>query len=302
MKLLRNPGLPIGLLLVLAFAGCSGSGTDRGAPPATAEETVKWVAAGLSDNDPTVVWDALPASYQADVVALLHEFAGKVDREVWEKSVSVLQGFSGVLGSKKEYWLNSNALPDDFRDAEVEAGWDSMVGFMDTLFHSELSDLDALQELDVRRFLAGTGASLLEQGRALTALSPEAQADVGWNKLSQLAATKVGEADGVVTVKIEIPGENPSELGFIQVEERWVPQEMADDWTEDVAWMRESLAEMDPAASGQNTTQIKMFLSMLEGFIAQLDAAGSQEEFDRTLSEGGAPLLFGAMMMGAEAE
>ena len=302
MKFVRIPGLSIVLLGALALLGCSGGAVDRGAPPATAEETVKWVADGLAANDPTVVWDALPASYQADVSSILHEFAGKVDPGVWNQSVGVLQQFSGVLRDKKEYWLNSSVLPEEIKDPEVAANWDAMVGFMDTLFGSELADVEALKSLDLRQFLAGTGNRLMEQGNSLTALSPDAQEDVGWNKLSQLTATKLQEEDGIVTVKVEVPDETPREMPFIRLEERWVPKEMADDWPTDMAELRETVARMDPAASGQSTTQIKMFLSMLEGFLGQIDAAGSQEEFDRTLTEGGAPLLFGAMMMGQGAE
>ena len=91
-------------------------------------------------------------------------------------------------------------------------------------------------------------------------------------------------------------------MPFIRVEERWVPREMADEWPGDMAELRETVAKMAPAAAGQSTTQIKMFLSMLEGFLGQLEAAGSQGEFDRTLTEGTAPLFFGAMMMGQGTE
>lgn len=302
MKFVRSSGLSIGLLALIALVACSGEGAGGGEPPATAEETVKWIADGLAANDPTVVWDALPASYQAELSAILHEFGGKVDPGVWNQSVGVLQQFSAVLRDKKEYWLNSSALPDDFKADDVVAGWDSMVGFMDTLFGSELADVETLKSLDVRDFMAGTGSRLMEQGYALTALSSEAQEDVGWNKISQLTATKVSEENGAVTVKIELPDETPTDLAFIRVEERWIPKDMADEWPGDMAGLRENLAKMDPAASGQSTTQIKMFLSMLEGFLGQLESAGSQEEFDQRLTEGAAPLLLGAMMMGQGTE
>ena len=302
MKIVRETGLVIGAAIALTLAGCAMEGVGRGAPPATAEGTVEWVAAGLAENDPTVVWDALPASYQQDVSTILHEFAEKVDAEVWNGSVSVLRKTADVLRDKKEFLLNGSVLPDDLKNDDVAANWDSMVGFLDSFLHSELSEVETLKTLDVRKFLAGSGAKLMAEGQTLTSLSSDEMQDVGWNKLSQLTATKVGEANGIVTVRMEIPNEEPEERPFIQVEERWVPKDMADEWAGDMAELREGLAKMDSETAGQNTTQITMFLSMFEGLLDQLDAADTQEQFDRTLKEGFGPLLFGAMMMGSGPE
>jgi hypothetical protein len=299
MKIVRVPGLVIVALAALSLMGCSMEGSGPATPPPTAEETVEWVAAGLAENDPTVVWDALPASYQQDVSSILHEFAGKVDAEVWDRSVSVLRKTTGVLRNKKDFLLNGSVLPDDLKSDDVTANWDPMVGFLDSLVHSELSEMDTLMTLDVREFLAGSGSELMAEGQTLTALSPDEMEDVGWNKLSELTATKVGEESGVVTVRIEIPDEEPEELAFVQVEERWIPKDMADEWPDDMAELREGLAEMGSDSSGQSSTQITMMLSMLEGLLDQLDAADTQEQFDTTLKEGFGPLLFGAMMMGS---
>ena len=84
--------------VVVAAVGC-------GQTNVSPDQTVKNVAQGIVDKKPQVLWEYLPKSYQKDVTDLIHEFAGKMDKELWTKGFTIAQKATRVLQEKKEFIL-----------------------------------------------------------------------------------------------------------------------------------------------------------------------------------------------------
>ena len=81
------------------------------------------------------------------------------------------------------------------------------------------------------------------------------------------------------------------------MEDRWVPQEMADEWTTQMAEARAKLEAINPAQMEQQKPQILSVFAMIDGVLTQIDAAQTQEQFDQALQGAMMPMM-GLMMMG----
>ena len=63
------------------------------------------VVNGLGENQPQVIWQALPASYQNDVSGLVREFAGQMQDSLWDQIFEALTKLTRVLDEKKQFVL-----------------------------------------------------------------------------------------------------------------------------------------------------------------------------------------------------
>jgi hypothetical protein len=288
--------LALGLIILVGF-GCA-----KPSPFATPDGAVLHVSQKLQEDRPEVLWEALPPSYQKDVTDLTHEFATKMDAELYAKVVTILQKTVNILKTKKEIILGSSLISAAPVDMEkLTQKWDAVVAFLETLVNCELSDLEQLKTIDYHKFLSGTGHQLAVQANQLSDLIPH-EYEKGYKEI--LAGVQVEvisqEAESAV-IKVTVPDEPPEELEMVLVEERWLPKEMADDWQKEIAKAREELAGWDEQKIAEGKMQAMMFLGMAEAFLDQLAQVSTSEELDQTIGGlmGG---MFGGMAGGMPGE
>jgi len=282
----------LGVLTIIT--ACGGSATAG--IPSTPDGTVKYVSEQLADGHPEVLWDALPASYREDITGLTHDFASKMDAQVWDKSFSVLGKFVGLLRDKKDLFFQTSLMASagDKKD-EIEENWDTAVSVLDKLTQSDLSSLEKLQALDWKAFLSTTGGDLMRLAEQASAETGEDTYKTEFLAKIQGLKVEVKESSGDhATLVMTAPDEDPEDLEMVRVDGRWIPAELAEDWKEDVADARKKLAELTPEAMAQQKMQYMMFLGMAEGMIDQLATAQTAEELEKML--GG---IFGQFMGGA---
>ena len=143
-------------------------------------------------NQPQVLWEHLPKSYQKDVSDLIHEFAGKMDNELWTKGFTLTQKATKVLKEKKEFILANPMLSSGgVNTAKASQNWDVVISFLSTAVNSEISDLESLRALDVQEFLAGTGATLMQQATAISTLTNDDRFNAELGKFKNLKVTVV---------------------------------------------------------------------------------------------------------------
>jgi len=131
--------------------------------PSTPDGTVKYVASKLADGNPEVIWEALPDRYRTDINDITHQFADKMDPEVWDKTFAVTRKAATVLQDKKDLFLGSQmmAMAQDKQD-EIAENWDTVALVLSTLASSDLGNLDALKTIDWGTFMATTGKQLMK--------------------------------------------------------------------------------------------------------------------------------------------
>ena len=292
-------GLCLGLLILpTLFIGCSRNRTPP--VPETADQAVLQITEGLADGRPQVVWHALPASYQQDVTELIHDFGGKMDAEVWNRSFGVMQKLTRVLDDKREYILDHPMLTSKIDDRKkADEVWDAVIGMLETLTESELADLDRVKKLDVERFLSGTGAELADHFKELEALAPNQASAGSLFGLSDARATLISSEGDRARLRVEVPGKPATEEDYVRVEGKWIPAKMATEWDRTVAEARAKLAGFSGDEMRQNKQTYLMQLSMVEGALDQLLATESAAQFQTAVS-GLVGMAMGAVMAQAQ--
>ena len=270
-------------ILCVSLIGCAKGGDTTAAGPKipdTADGTIKAVATQLADSHPEILWEALPASYRADINELTATFAQKMDPQLYDRTMAVMNRAVQVLQEKKEIILQSETMAMTPGDAEEKAqAVGSALAMAQTFLDSEITTLQGLGAVNWENFLATTGASLMQQVSAF-------QMEEGTNPMDELRALQVETLESsaeTAKVRITAGDEEPEEVEMVRVEERWVPAEMAEEWPDMMANARQKLEEMTPENMQQVKGQALMGLAMAEGLIEQVAAVDSVEQFDEQI-------------------
>jgi len=270
----------VGVILALTATGCGGDDGARAAEPAaTADEAVKRISEGLADGHPEVLWHALPESYQRDVTELVHEAAGKMDGELWNKSFSVVRKISRVLTEKREFIVEHPMIAGQIK-GDTEEGWDALAEMVDVIASSDLADLDDVKTLDIERFLSETGGELMESLADASALTPEDSYNKAMKDLRATKVTVVSSSGETAVVKTEMPGQPVKEEEYVRVEGKWLPKTLVDEWPAKMAEMKAGVAAFSGDDMQENKQTVLMQLSMVEGALDQLLAAQTAAEFN----------------------
>ena len=248
------------------------------------------VVNGLGENQPQVIWQALPASYQNDISGLVREFAGQMQDSLWDQIFGTLTKLTRVLDEKRQFVLEHPLVAQQLsKSPNAEATYDAVVTLLKTILSSDISSLQRLSDFDGERFLATTGSQVMARMGDLAALAPDSKETL--DEISSLSVTLSRTEGERAWVLIEKPDEKTEEVEFVLVEGKWVPAEMAEGWDSGIAQMREELNKLnfDPA----QTAQAGALLAMVDGSLNGLLAAQTAEEFQATLQG-----MLGLAMMG----
>lgn len=287
-------------LMFVGLVGCGDKGavkTDGGntaeaaAPSAAAQtpdQAVMVVFTGLQEGRPQVVWEAMPASYQTDVNALVAEFSAKQDADLWKKGAGLLQKVVGILKTKKDFILAhpqvAGAMQGGIVDKEkVVPKWDTVVSVIETIVTSDLADPDKMKSFDGGKFLSTTGAGVMKEFPAISAMSPMDPYGGMANKLSNTKVTIVKSEGDKATVRLEAPGEQPSEEDFVKVEGKWIPEKVAETWKEELAKAKEKLAALPTSDLGPKKDEMLAKMSALDAELDKVAAAKTADEFNKAL-------------------
>jgi hypothetical protein len=253
--------------------------------PDSPDGTVRAVMESLADRHPEILWQALPASYQQDITELTHAFADTMDPEIWNTAFRLGNKAVGILRDKKRYILESSLMSaSGDRRAEVENNWDSAVAALDSLFSSEISDLDNLRSMDWGRFLRTSGAEIMDRAHDISAAAGGEDADEDVLAMIRQTTVDLVSRDGDhATVRVSAPGEEPEEVPLTRVEGRWVPTDMADDWDANIAGAMQDIAGLSAEEMAENKMQAMALFGMAEAVLDQLAAVNSTEEFEQAM-------------------
>jgi hypothetical protein len=271
---------PAAVLVLPILAGCGKSTPSE--PDAFVTQFSKDVAAG----DLGSAWNYLPPKYQSDVKGLITEAASNLDAEVYDKGFALTGKVALLLKSKKDFLLKSDAsvqMPKEQKD-KLDANWQSLVDAVETLSNSDIKTLDGLKKVDPGAFLASTGNKLFAIAKTS---DPNAEKEI--DKLKNFKATVVKRDGDTATLKIEMDGKPAKEEVFKQVEGKWLPKAMVDDWDADMAKAKSKLADLK--LSPEMKPKVLEVIKLADTSLDRLLAAKDQETFNKEMNE-----LQGAIM------
>lgn len=274
------------LIALMAFmSGCQGCGPSI---PDSPDGTVKAITEGVENGKPEIIWEALPVSYQTDINGLVKQFAQKMDKELWNKGFDVAKKIATLAKEKKEFILGSPMLAQvQVKKEDLAKHWDAIVEMIQIMVESDLASLDDLKSFDGGKFLAGTGKELLIKGKDLRELAPEEAP----KSFKDVKVEKVSESDKAATLKITYEKDTKT-VELVKIEKRWVPKDLADQWTKMIAEAKEAIAKMSGEEIKKSKPQVMMMLAGVEAGIEQLKATKTQAEFDGIVQS----LLMGGML------
>jgi hypothetical protein len=273
-------------------------------PPAgtTADAAVLAVLDGLRQNNPQALWDFLPTSYQQDVNDTVHEFAEKMDAELWNRVFGTLNKITEILKTKKEFILSHPELQgaEKVDPQQMAANWDGVLELFATLLGSELFQLDELKNIDVGTYLAKTGGSLMRQASILSKLSPDDPFGNQFHQKLADAEVELLESDGdraLVKLTTADPEDEPKDIEFVRVEEKWIPATLAESWDLKMTELKTKMSlAMAPEVISERKVQTLQILDMVDPVLDQLLQAETVEDFHAVVNETVAPGL-GLLML-----
>lgn len=293
----------IGTLPLLS--GC-GSSTQQAGPPEGPAESMQYLMQGVADQKMEVVWEFLPASYQSDVNGLAHQFAGKMDPEIYNEMFAIAQRVAKLLQDKKEYILKNEMLESPKTSPEeVAKYYDPGVDILATLANSDLSTIEKLKTFDGGKFLSTSGSQIAKDFATISGLMPQKEGDPGFTeKLKQAKVTLVSAEGDQATIKIEVPGEQTKEEVMVKVEDKWIPQTLAKNWKSKIESAQQSLDKLKPEDMAAQKAQAMAGFKQLNATLAQLENAKTEKEFNEQFTNQVRPLAQMApmlLMLGAAA-
>ncbi len=289
----------VSVMAVVAMAtimGCSGAKAKLDTP----DGAIRNLQESVINNRPEELLKAMPASYRADINALVADAAKRMDTELWNESTGLLKQAVGLLKSKRDLLLASPMMANVPNKADVAKNWDSGVALLQAVVNSEFINIERLRQGNLEGLLAKDGAAIMAQVTSLMEKS-ESSAEAGKElaKLKAMSVSLVSQDGDAAVIKIEVPGETPENIVMVKVEGVWIPKDMADGFKQGIAEARVNLAKIDFTSEEgkQKKTMAMMQMGMIKPMLAQLEAAKTQEDMQAVFG-GVMMMMMGGMQQG----
>ena len=281
----------VALFFTACGAGISSTTVTISDEPSAAMQTI---ADEVTAGNCGILWHAMPTSYQTDINAIAQLAGSKVDPEIYDKSFGLVSRFAEVADKQKLFILNTKLGGELAAEqiAEIEAGWPSIIGFIHTIVTSSISNSAGLRAFDGQVFFEQTLPALFKYSNDLAAISNE---ENPFGSLEFGSMKTVESTDTTAVLEITFANGDMEAEDFIKVENRWVPTEIAINWSTGMAAAKKQLEAISYEEIAKNKPQLMGMITMLDGILTQLNTAETQEQFDQALQ--GAMIPIGLLMM-----
>ncbi len=286
------------LSLLFFLSACSDQKKEQTNTPDSVSNAV---LQDLKENKPQALWKALPPSYQQDINTLIHDFANKMDVELYNKIAALSTKLVILLRDQKNFILNSPMMSQpqaQANKADIEKNWDAVVSLFATLTQSDLTDIDKVKTLDIEKFLTTTGSQFMTQFHRLQQSLPENNTGYSKQFLNDIEKIELVSSEGnnAVIKTIYKNGQSRNE-NMTKIEEHWIPSNLAENWKMEIDKAKQEIAKISPEQMAKNKVQTMMLIGSIDAMMTQLGNATTQQEFDAAFMG----FMMGMMNVGAKA-
>ena len=123
---------------------------------------VRKTLSAIERGDLAGAYDFLPPGYQSDVDGLVHEFATRMDAEVWTRLFGTLRKSVTVLRTKKAFILELDLFANRPEYEPMRKHWDEAVTLLDQFATSKLGDLETLKQSGAKSLLPGDASNVVQ--------------------------------------------------------------------------------------------------------------------------------------------
>jgi SLA1 homology domain 1, SHD1 len=257
----------------------------------SAQEFMDIIIRELKNDNSIVIWDALPASKQKE----LEEVVKLASTRIEQKTLNLIKKFRGelltTLKNKKQFVLNSKALPlQPDQKLILAKSYDPIVSMIEATIPIEWMDASYLQNSEIRDMLSGYVDNLMNKSNALQKSLPDDGPLKAMFKTKPESARVESLSSNSANVTFELPGGQGVPVKYVLSEGRWLPEEMVSNWDRAMTQAKGVLESANPK---QIHTQVGQALLFANGLLGSVSTAETQEEFDERIVE-----LMGMASMG----
>ena len=259
---------------------------------------INLILSGLAEHDGSVLWKAMPKSYQEDVNEIVQLASSKLDGEIYDSGFKLVSRVVEVVDLKQEFVFNTTLgeRPPEEEIAEFKKAWPSIANLVSTLAESPIGSVEGLKSFDGAKFFEETLSAVLKDIDSLSKLAVvDEQMPISSYKDAVVSLIEGG--DSTAMLEIKLPNGVIESSAFKKVDDRWVPQDLALDWTARIAQAKAQLEAVDPMQLVKQKPQILNIIAMVDGILTQIEGAETQEQFDRAVQGAILPLI-GLIFMG----
>ena len=315
----------------MILAGCSQQNNEpqiekAAAPkaqlPGGADSVVLIPIKLLEEEDPKLLWEMLPPSYQTDVTNLIHDFVNNMDQQLWDKLFEVLSQVGLLLKDKQDLitaMIEENLGGTGASQEEMQQSLETMGKMLQTLVESDLGKHATAKGMDPGKFLDETGKELFK----LIAETSKLEEGDPWNteikaKLKDIKVEIVSQEGDTATISVsgipdlpdideltaQLPGFDDSELPglsmlrngeqqVVKVEGKWIPKAMADEWKDNMSEASEMINnDLKNMLGPEEKKQVMNIMNAVQMGITGATKAKTQQELQMAMMQA----VMGALM------
>ncbi len=276
----------------------------------------------LEEEDPKLLWEMLPPSYQTDVTNLIHDFVNNMDQQLWDKLFEVLSQVGLLLKDKQDLitaMIEENLGGTGASQEEMQQSLETMGKMLQTLVKSDLGKHATAKGMDPGKFLDETGKELFK----LIAETSKLEEGDPWNteikaKLKDIKVEIVSQEGDTATISVsgipdlpdideltaQLPGFDDSELPglsmlrngeqqVVKVEGKWIPKAMADEWKDNMSEASEMINnDLKNMLGPEEKKQVMNIMNAVQMGITGATKAKTQQELQMAMMQA----VMGALM------
>ncbi|MGC6423736.1 MAG: hypothetical protein ACON4O_01970 [Lentimonas sp.] len=258
--------------------------------PEASDEAMKLVFSEFADGNGGIIWKAMPVSYQNDVNTIVRLAGTKIDAEVYDKVFALVGRIGTVVDKQQGFILNTSLLPaqDSAELEKMQKGIPLVAQVIALIANSDIATSAGLQAFEGQKFFDTTVSELAKLSAELEHL--QGSDELSLQEIRDATITVVEQTETTATLTMTA-GDDEETSDFVKVEDRWVPADMANDWTSSVAEAISELEAYNPEEMAAQKPQIMTAVAMLDGVLTQLESAETQEQFDQAIQGAMMPLM-----------
>ena len=276
----------------------------------------------LEEEDPKLLWEMLPPSYQTDVANLIHDFVKNMDQQLWDKLFEVLSQAGLLLKNKQDLitaMIEQNLGGTGASPEEMQQSLETMGKMLQTLVKSDLGKHATAKSMDPGKFLDETGKELFK----LIAETSKLEEGDPWNneikaKLKDIKVEIISQESDSATISVsgipdlpdideltaQFPGFDDSEVPglsvlkngeqeVVKVEGKWIPKAMADGWKDTMSEASEMINnDLKNMLGPEEKKQVMNIMNAAQMGLAGAAKAKTQEELQMAMMQA----VMGALM------
>ena len=249
----------------------------------TAQEFMDIILRELKNENPMVIWDALPTSKQKQTQEVVKLASSLVEQRTMNLVKKFRSDLLSALRSKKQFVLNSNKIPipPDRKDVLIKS-YDPLVAMLEAYLPVEWLDASYLQQAELRDVLSSYVHNIVLKAKELE------KSMAGNIPLIPMMSTAVIEAkvEGVsakeAMITFVLPGQPEVPTMFLFSEGRWLPEALLGGWDQQMGQATVGLGQVDPKVIHQSVGQ---GLILANGLLGTISSAETQQDFDEAIGQ-----------------